>query len=93
MTAHNPEDNHLVHIATFNYPYEAHIARAVLESHDILSFVFDDEMNYTNFLYTIALGGIRLMVRKEDLAKAQEILASQRPLEEGEDIEDESEIT
>jgi hypothetical protein len=80
MTENQGHDN-LVRLASYLNPHEAHIAKAVLESHGILAFVFDTEMNMTYSLYGIALGGVRLMVREADFKKARDILTSITPLE------------
>jgi predicted amidophosphoribosyltransferase len=45
----------LVTVATFNYPLEAHLSRAKLESEGIKAFVADEHMINANWLYSIAV--------------------------------------
>ncbi len=79
------DENQLIKLAAYTYPYEAHIAKAVLEANGILAFVFDDEMNYTNWLYGIALGGVRLMVRRGDWERAKALLDAPNSLNDQEE--------
>lgn len=60
----------LVPLATFWYPSEAHVVKSFLQSHDILSFVFDDNLGRVAWHLTGAIGGIRLMVMQKDYQKA-----------------------
>lgn len=69
---HPPES--LVTVATFNYPLEAHLHRAKLESEGIDSIVVDEHMIHANWLYNIAVGGVKLQVRESDAEKALRIL-------------------
>jgi len=62
-------------VATYRDPYEAHLARALLESAGVEAFVFDDQVVGVNWLYSRAVGGVRLCVANEDEAEAREILA------------------
>ncbi len=64
----------LVTVATFSYPLEAHLSRAKLESEGIEGFVADEHMVIANWLYSIAIGGVKLWVKKSDAEKAAEIL-------------------
>jgi hypothetical protein len=59
-----------------NYPtpVAAMVARARLEAHGIAAEVFDAELA-NSWVYTNALGGVRLMVAPDNLAAAREILA------------------
>jgi ssDNA-binding Zn-finger/Zn-ribbon topoisomerase 1 len=64
----------LVTVATYSYPLEAHLHRAKLESEGIDSVVVDEHIVNANWLYSIAVGGVRLQVKESDLARAREIL-------------------
>lgn len=64
----------LVTVATFNYPLEAHLHRAKLESERIDSIVVDEHMVHANWLYNIAVGGVKLQVRESDAERALAIL-------------------
>ena len=64
----------LVTVAVFNSIAEAKIAQALLSSHDIESFVFDEHMGG---FYPVAVGGIRLQVSDLDLENARSMLESE----------------
>lgn len=68
----------LVTIASYSFPYEAHIARAKLDSEGIPAFVADEHTINMNWLYSNALGGVRLQVPAEFVEEAQKILAEER---------------
>jgi hypothetical protein len=61
-------------VSAFTMPYEADIARSVLESQDISSFLMDYHTIYIDWLYSNALGGIKLQVHKEDAALARDAI-------------------
>jgi hypothetical protein len=65
----------LITIASFSFPYEAHIARANLEAEGIPAFIADEHTINMQWLYSNALGGIRLQVPSEYAERAQDILA------------------
>ena len=69
----SPEDCFVV-IATYNHPAEAHIAKTKLESEGVEAFVLDEHMASINWHYTLAIGGVRLQVSREDEKRAREIL-------------------
>jgi tetratricopeptide (TPR) repeat protein len=77
---------HLVTIATFLYPTEAYIPKGILESEGIWSSVADVYTITANWLYSTAIGGVKLQVRQEDAQRAVEILNSRAdgPIEEEE---------
>jgi hypothetical protein len=57
---------------------EAQLARTRLQSQRIESFVLDENLISLMPIYDLALGGVRLMVRGEDLEKAVKILGQGR---------------
>ncbi len=69
-------------LAKFQSPDEAHLARMKLEGSGIEAFIADETLVSMNWLYSNAIGGIRLQVREEDLERAMEILQL-APSEEG----------
>lgn len=79
----------LITIARYTYPYEAQIARALLDSEGIDAFIADEQTINMQWLYSDALGGVRLQVAQEDVMRAQRILQDDRetPLveQEGDD--------
>jgi DNA-directed RNA polymerase subunit RPC12/RpoP len=68
----------LTTIATFSFPYEAHIARAKLESEGIPAFVADEQTINMQWLYSNALGGVRLQVPGSYAERALEVLEEDR---------------
>ncbi len=69
------DDSGLVTIATFSHPLEAHIIKGRLETEGIWSFVADENTAVANWLYSNAIGGVKLQVREEDVESAQATLA------------------
>ena len=62
----------LVTVTTFFDANEAHITKGLLESEGIEAWIFDE----LSAAYTpIATGGIRLVVKQTDLARARELLS------------------
>ena len=62
----------LVEAARFNWPYQAELARAFLNSHGVEAIVFDTQSSgYSDG----DLVGVRLMVLDEDLDEARKVLA------------------
>jgi len=64
----------LTTIATFSFPYEAHIAKSHLESENIPAFVADEHTINMQWLYSNAMGGVRLQVPTIRADKAIEII-------------------
>ena len=67
-------DKDLVLLEKFYNPQTAYIVRGLLDSHGIDSYVFDAQLNSTAWHLQFALGGVRLMVNKHNLERAQEII-------------------
>ena len=55
--------------------FSIEILRARLQAEGIAAFTVDQGINQANSLYSIAVGGIRLMVPKEDAEEARQIIA------------------
>lgn len=66
----------MIVVARFSFPHEAHIAKASLESLGIDSYIADEHTVNTQWLYSNAIGGVRLMVAEEDAEQAARILAT-----------------
>lgn len=64
----------LVTIATFSFPHEAHLAKATLDAAGIPSFIADEHTINMQWLYSNAMGGVRLQVPAEFAAQAHEVL-------------------
>ncbi len=61
-------------IITFTLPYEAHLAKGYLDSEGIESMIFDEVTVQMNFLYSNAIGGVKVLVRESDWDRGIEIL-------------------
>lgn len=61
-----------VTVATCTWPHEAHLLRSLLLEHDIIAVLADEHM--AQGLGSIAVGGVRLMVRLVDKERAQVII-------------------
>ncbi|WP_444912317.1 putative signal transducing protein [Microbulbifer sp. PAAF003] len=70
----------LVTVARFSFPYEAQIAKARLESEGIHAFIADEHTVNMQWLYSNAMGGIRLQVSERDLDEANKILNQDRSI-------------
>ena len=74
--------NTLVTVASFDEPYEAHIARMRLESEGIKCFLGGENFVATYWLLSRVEGGIKLKVKEADSKAAIEILArKENPLD------------
>lgn len=82
----------LVTIATFSQATEAYVLKTNLEAEGIWSLVADEHLITWNWLYSNALGGVKLRIREGDVERALEALGLESlgtELEEEElDIED-----
>ena len=65
----------LVVVAAFSYLHEAELARTSLEAEGIATLLENENLIRLDWLYMNALGGLRLLVRADDAARAKEILA------------------
>jgi hypothetical protein len=70
----------LVLLARVLEPVQAHILQGRLQAEDIPVFVADGGLVQTNPLWTMALGGVRVLVPEHLLGRAQAVMAA---LEEG----------
>ncbi|HEX9952292.1 MAG TPA: DUF2007 domain-containing protein [Rubricoccaceae bacterium] len=64
----------LVTIATFGPPFEAEIARGHLESEGIEAVVADGDLVMANWMYSAAIGGVKVLVPESDAGRARSIL-------------------
>ncbi len=65
--------------ATFSKPEEAHLFRTRLEAAGIPAYVQDEHFIQMNWLYSNAIGGVRVQIAEEDVEAAQEFLANDSP--------------
>jgi len=66
----------LVTVAAFRDPHTAHIARSLLETEGIPAFVDYEHHVGMNWMYSRALGGVRLRVPEADAERAKELLGA-----------------
>jgi putative signal transducing protein len=64
----------LITVESFSTVMEAQLASGKLESSGIWATIFDENVINTNWMYSNALGGVKVKVREEDIAEAREIL-------------------
>ena len=64
-----------VTVARYDFPYQAHIARAKLDSEGIPAFVADEHTINMQWLYSNAMGGVKLQVPESFAEAAREVLA------------------
>lgn len=62
-------------VARFDFPWQAHLARGQLETAGIEAYIADEHTITMDWLYSQALGGVRLQVAKHDLSAARQVLA------------------
>ncbi|MCL2760259.1 MAG: DUF2007 domain-containing protein [Desulfuromonadales bacterium] len=73
-----------VTIATYSAPYEANLAKASLESAGIPVFIADEYTIGINWLYSNALGGVKVQVPESMAKQAYELLSYNIPTVEKE---------
>jgi rubredoxin len=64
----------MITVATFSKPEEAHLLRMRLEAGGVTAFVQDEYMVQMDWLYSNAIGGVRVQIAEEDVEAAKEIL-------------------
>jgi len=65
----------MVTVSRFTYLLDAQFAQLELGNYEIPSFIADENTTSLQWLYTNAIGGIRLQVHEDDLAEAVQVLA------------------
>ena len=78
-------DTELVTVRKFESPFEAHMARTKLESNGIEAVVVDEHLADYNMIYGRTMGGVRLLVRAADGARARDVLEIDRAPPSGRD--------
>jgi hypothetical protein len=76
-------------IATFSKPEEAHLFRTRLEAAGIPAFVQDEHIVQMDWLYSNAIGGVRVQIADQDIEAAREFLGAdteQQPVDAAEAI-------
>jgi hypothetical protein len=68
-----PKEN-LIKFASFLSLLDADLAKMRLEAAGVKCFIFDQNLIQMNWLYSTAVGGVKLYIKADDLEKAQEIM-------------------
>ncbi|MCL6415712.1 DUF2007 domain-containing protein [Aestuariirhabdus sp. Z084] len=71
----------LVTIARYSFPYEAQIARSRLQAQGVEAYVADEHTINMQWLYSDALGGVKVQVPAVDEVRARSILAEDLSIE------------
>jgi len=64
----------MITVATFSKPEEAHMLRLRLEAGGVPAYIQDENMVQTDWLYSNAIGGVRVQIDEDDADRAKEIL-------------------
>lgn len=72
--AEEPKFSKLVTIRRFRDVPQAYLAKGVLDSAGIESFLFDTNVIWMDWLWSNAIGGVKLRVREEDAEEALALL-------------------
>jgi DNA-directed RNA polymerase subunit RPC12/RpoP len=65
----------IVTVARYETPWEAHVARGLLESEGVPATIADEHLVGANFALSYAVGGVKLKVSTDDLVRARAVLA------------------
>jgi hypothetical protein len=68
----------LITVSRYSFPYEAHIAKSRLDAEGIPAFIADEHTINMQWLYSNALGGVRLQVPEPFAETALNILNEDR---------------
>jgi ribosomal protein S27AE len=73
------KSDRFITVATFRYPVEAHLAKSKLESEGIEVYVADENIVAINWLYSNAVGGVKVQVREDEADRARALLQAPQP--------------
>lgn len=68
----------LITISQYSFPYEAHLAKSRLDAEGISAFIADEHTINMQWLYSKALGGVKLQVPEAFVEAALAALAEDR---------------
>jgi len=80
-------------LLSFSQPIEANVAKGRLESEGVEVVLLDEHTVNINWLYSNAIGGVKLQVRESEVEKAQEILSRLDEEEVSPEEESDDELT
>lgn len=75
-------------LTVFEYSTEAHLVKSKLESEGIRTMLMDEKTIDSDPLLSQAIGGVKLLVHKEDLEEAMQIYNAVRTYEKDEEGND-----
>jgi hypothetical protein len=61
-------------VRSFSQPYEAHLACSALEAAGIQARIADEHIVAADWLYSNAVGGVKVLVRSSDVEAARAVL-------------------
>ena len=64
----------LVTVGTYSTPYEANLVKSELEAFDIDAVLADDNAININWLWSNALGGVKVRVPESEMAEAHRVM-------------------
>ncbi len=64
----------MITVASFSKPEEAHLLKLRLEAGGVSAYVQDENLIQMNWMYSNAIGGVRVQIADEDADQAREIL-------------------
>jgi len=68
-------DERIVTIRAYSHPWEADVARSALEAEGVPVFLADDQIVGMNWLYSDAVGGVKLRVPESHAEQAVRLLS------------------
>jgi hypothetical protein len=77
----------MITVAAFSDSAHAHIARGFLEAEGIESEIADEHVVGVHWLYSNAIGGVKLLVPETDVARALELLGRRSEVSPEESVE------
>lgn len=69
-------DSELFVVRAYSQAHEAHLACSALQAAGIHATLIDEHIVNANWLYSNAVGGVKLLVRTEDAAAAEAVLGA-----------------
>lgn len=81
----NPSE--LVVVGVFSQPHEAHLACSAIQAAGLYATVADANVVAADWLVSNAVGGVKVLVRAENPAQAQEVLLTQAVVEQDDDVQ------
>ena len=82
-----PEPSEFVVVRAFTHHHEAHLACSALEAAGLDAAIADENIVAADWLVSNAVGGVKVLVRAEDVSAAREVLDGTAVLETGDDSE------